>query len=412
MNDYDIKLDKEKLVALLSKKEGLSDLLEQVLNQVLESQMSEHLGADKYEHNNDRQGYRNGYRIRQLHTRVGSLNLRVPQTRDGSFSTEIFRRYQRHEQAFVLGLMEMYLQGVSTRKVTKITEELCGVSFSKSTVSQLCLELDARLKAWRSRPLSEKCYPFLIVDALVIDIRRDEAVRASGCLIAYGVNAEGQREPLDLLIADSETENAWHELFSTLKERGLSGVELVVSDSHGGLVNAMKRNFQGAQWQRCQVHFSRNILGLASRHLRKELGSRLKLVFQAEDKATARKLAMDIQDEYESKASKSIACLDKGLEDAITVLQFPVRYQKRLRSSNLAERVNEEIRRRQRVIRIFPNEDSATRLIGAWLADLHETWMAGIKYFDMQEFWDWKNEQLEKEDETDGLGTSKLVAIV
>lgn len=412
MNDYDIKLDKEKLVALLSKKEGLSDLLEQVLNQVLESQMSEHLGADKYEHNNDRQGYRNGYRIRQLHTRVGSLNLRVPQTRDGSFSTEIFRRYQRHEQAFVLGLMEMYLQGVSTRKVTKITEELCGVSFSKSTVSQLCLELDARLKAWRSRPLSEKCYPFLIVDALVIDIRRDEAVRASGCLIAYGVNAEGQREPLDLLIADSETENAWHELFSTLKERGLSGVELVVSDSHGGLVNAMKRNFQGAQWQRCQVHFSRNILGLASRHLRKELGSRLKLVFQAEDKATARKLAMDIQDEYESKASKSIACLDKGLEDAITVLQFPVRYQKRLRSSNLAERVNEEIRRRQRVIRIFPNEDSATRLIGAWLADLHETWMAGIKYFDMQEFWDWKNEQLEKEDETDGLGTSKLAAIV
>lgn len=412
MNDYDIKLDKEKLVALLSKKEGLSDLLEQVLNQVLESQMSEHLGADKYEHNNDRQGYRNGYRTRQLYTRVGSLNLRVPQTRDGSFSTEIFRRYQRHEQAFVLGLMEMYLQGVSTRKVTKITEALCGVSFSKSTVSQLCLELDARLKAWRSRPLSEKCYPFLIVDALVIDIRRDEAVRASGCLIAYGVNAEGQREPLDLLIADSETENAWHELFSTLKERGLSGVELVVSDSHGGLVNAMKRNFQGAQWQRCQVHFSRNILGLASRRLRKELGSRLKLVFQAEDKATARKLAMDIQDEYESKASKSMACLDKGLEDAITVLQFPVRYQKRLRSSNLAERVNEEIRRRQRVIRIFPNEDSATRLIGAWLADLHETWMAGIKYFDMQEFWDWKNEQLEKEDKTDGLGTSKLVAIV
>ena len=410
MNDYDIKLDKEKLVALLSKKEGLGDLLEQVLNQVLESQMSEHLGAGKYEHSDDRQGYRNGSRMRQLYTRVGTLTLRVPQTRDGSFSTEIFKRYQRHEQAFVLGLMEMYLQGVSTRKVTQITEELCGVSFSKSTVSQLCVELDVRLKAWRSRPLSEKRYPFLIVDALVIDIRRDEAVRASGCLIAYGVNEDGQREPLDLLIADSETESAWNELFSTLKNRGLSGVELVVSDHHSGLVNAMKRHFQGAQWQRCQVHFTRNILGLASRHLRKELASRLRLVFKAEDKATARKLASDIQKEYEKKASKAMACFDRGLEDAMTVLQLPLRYQQRLRTSNLAERVNEEIRRRQRVIRIFPNEDAATRLIGAWLADLHERWQLSVKYFDMQEFWDWKNEKAEQE-EKENKQTENVISI-
>ena len=411
MNDYDIKLNKEKLIGLLSKKEGLGDLLEQILNQVLESQMSEHLGADKYEHNNERQGYRNGYRTRSLYTRVGTLNLRVPQTRDGSFSTEIFKRYQRHEQAFVLGLMEMYLQGVSSRKVSKITEALCGVSFSKSTVSQLCVELDARLNAWRSRPLSEKRYPFLIVDALVIDIRRDEAVRASGCLIAYGVNAEGEREPLDLLIADSETEDAWNELFSTLKERGISGIELVVSDSHGGLVNAMKRHCQGAQWQRCQVHFSRNILGLASRHLRKELGARLRLVFQAQDKAMARKLAMDIQADYATKAARSMACLDRGLEDAITVLQLTVRYQKRLRTSNLAERVNEEIRRRQRVIRIFPNEASATRMIGACLADLYENWLGGIKYFDRQEFWDWKNEELEKEGKNEASAKSKLITI-
>ena len=400
MNDYDIKLDKEKLVGLLSKKEGLSDLLAHVLNQVLESQMGEHLGAGKYEHSTERQGYRNGYRTRQLYTRIGSLNLRVPQTRDGSFSTEIFKRYQRHEQAFVLGLMEMYLQGVSTRKVTKITEALCGVTFSKSTVSQLCVELDLRLQAWRSRSLSSKRYPFLIVDALVIDIRRDEAVRASGCLIAYGVNEDGQREPLDLLIADSETKSAWGELFGRLKQRGLSDVELVVSDSHNGLVLAMKRHFQGAQWQRCQVHFARNILGLASRHLRKELASHLRLVFKAENKATARKLAADIQAEYANKASKSMACLDCGLEDAIAVLQFPLRYQKRLRTSNLAERVNEEIRRRQRVIRIFPNEASAERLIGAWLADLHEQWQVSVKYFDMQEFWDWKIEQEEKENNT------------
>ena len=397
MNDYDIKLDKEKLVDLLVKKEGLSDLLADVLNQVLEFQISDHLGANRYEHKEERQGYRNGYRERKLCTRVGTLTLKVPQTRDGSFSTEIFRRYQRHEQAFVLGLMEMYLQGVSTRKVTHITEELCGVSFSKSTVSQLSVELDARLQAWRSRSLSEKRYPFLIVDALVLNIRRDEAVRATGCLIAYGVNEDGQREPLDLLIADSETESSWDELFGTLKQRGLSGVELVVSDSNAGLISAMKKNFQGAQWQRCQVHFSRNILGSASRHLRKELASRLRLVFKAEDKKTARKLSLDIQKDYAAKASKSMECLDRGLEDAITVLQLPLRYQKRLRTSNLAERMNEEIRRRERVIRIFPNEAAAQRLIGALLADMHEQWQSGSKYFDMQEFWDWKNEQAEEE---------------
>jgi len=218
-------------------------------------------------------------------------------------------------------------------------------------------------------------------------------VRATGCLIAYGVNEDGYREPLDVLLADSENEASWSELFSGLKQRGLNGVELVVSDNHGGLVNALKQQFQGAQWQRCQVHFMRNILGLSARHLRKELASRLRLVFMAEDKGTARKLAVNIHQEYEKKASKAMACLDRGLEDAIAILQLPTLYQRRLRTSNLAERVNEEIRRRQRVIRIFPNEAAAERLIGAWLADLHEEWQASPRYFDMQEFWDWFNEK-------------------
>ena len=227
-------------------------------------------------------------------------------------------------------------------------------------------------------------------------MRRDEAVRATGCLIAYGINEDGMREPLDLLIADSEAQNSWNELFSGLKARGLKNVELVVSDSHGGLVSALKRCFQGAQWQRCQVHLMRNILGATSRHLRKEVASQLRLVFKAEDKVTARKLAYDIQEKYSARAGKAMACLDNGLEDAITVLQYPLRYQQRLRTSNLAERVNEEIRRRQRVIRIFPNKASAERLVGAWLADLHEQWQSSVRYFDMQEFWDWKNEEGER----------------
>jgi len=400
MSEYDIKLDKDKLIDLFSKNEGLGELLGSVLNQVLESQMTEHLGAERYEHQDERLGYRNGYRTRQLYTRVGALTLRVPQTRDGSFSTEIFKRYQRHEQAFVLGIMEMYLSGVSTRKVTKITEELCGVSFSKSTVSQLCTELDARLEAWRSRSLSTKKYPFLIVDALVVDIRRDDAIRSSAVLIAYGINEDGIREPLDLLIGNSETENSWSDLFNRLKSRGLKEVDLIVSDSHQGLVNAAKRCFQGTRWQRCQVHFMRNILGSASRHLRKGISNHLKLIFTASDKKTARKLAKELIVEYEKKASRAMDCLESGLEDSITILELPECYQKRLRTSNLAERVNEEIRRRQRVIRIFPNEKSALRIIGAWLADLNDRWFMSAKYFNMKEYWDWKNSDEVKKEES------------
>lgn len=394
MTDYDIKLNKDNMVALLSEKDMMAQLVETVINQVLEAQMTEHLGAERYSHADNRQGYRNGYRERKLYTRVGMLTLRVPQTRDGSFSTEIFRRYQRSEQALVLSLMEMYLQGVSTRKVTHITEELCGVSFSKSTVSQLCVELDARLRAWRSRSLSDKRYPFLIVDALVVDVRRDHAIRSTGVLIAYGINEVGHREPLDLLVADSESFSSWDELFKRLKDRGLTDTDLVVSDAHAGLVKALKKHFQGACWQRCQVHFMRNVLGSAPRQIRSDMASDLKLIFYADDKETARELAKAFIAKYESKAVKAVDCFEKGFEDALAVLMYPGRYRQRLRTSNLAERMNEEIRRRERVIRIFPNEESVLRLIGALLADQYEEWVNGVRYFDMGEYWDWAKEKI------------------
>ena len=244
MDAYDIKLKPADLVGLLTENDAMANLLTSVLNQVLDAQCTEQLKAKPFERSDERQGYRNGYRPRTLFTRVGPLTLQVPQTREGQFSTEIFKRYQRSEQALVLSLMEMYLQGVSTRKVTKITEELCGASFSKSMVSQLCANLDAVIRAWRSRSLADKKYPFLIVDALVIDVRRDGAIRSTGALIAYGVNEAGNREPLDLLIADSETESSWNDLFKCLKERGLKTVDLVVSDAHSGLVVALKRIFK------------------------------------------------------------------------------------------------------------------------------------------------------------------------
>lgn len=405
MADYDIKLSEKDLIGLLSNNDAIKGLLESVINQVLDTQMTEHLGAAHYEHSEERIGYRNGTRIRTLYTRVGPLNLQVPQTRDGSFKTEIFKRYQRSEQAFVLGIMEMYLEGVSSRKVKKVTEQLCGTSFSKSTVSQLCSNLDERLNAWRNRPLNGKHYPFVIVDALFVKARRSQAIRSTGVLVAYGVDEEGTREPLDLMIADSENETSWEELFKRLKKRGLSGVELVVSDNHTGLVNALHKQFQNAMWQRCQTHFMRNILGHAPRRLKKEIASEVKLIFQADNKDTAIKLARDLIEKFEKDAEKAMDCLENGLEDAVAVLCLPEKYRKRLRTTNLAERMNEEIRRRERVIRIFPNDDAAQRLIGALLAEQYEEWQAGVKYFDMTEYWEWYKEQ------NDEMNHSKTILI-
>lgn len=401
MTDYDLKINRTKLLDLLSRDDAMAELVSTVLNQVLEAEMKDHLGAEHHERSDTRTGYRNGYRTRTLTTRVGPLILHVPQTRDGEFSTALFRRYQRSEQAFVLGLMEMYVQGVSTRKVSAITEELCGVSFSKSTVSGLCQELDQRLNTWRCRSLENKRYPFILIDALVIDVRRDEAICSTAALIAYGINEKGQRETLDIQISDSESEHSWDCFFKQLKDRGLCNVDLVTSDAHTGLVKALKRNFQGAQWQRCQVHFMRNVLGHTKRTLRQEVADQLKLVFTATNKETARKLASNIVEQYQEKAPKAMEVLDDGLEQALTILQFPKRYRKRLRTTNLPERVNEEIRRRQRVIRIFPNEAAAMRLISALLAEINDQWLsASHAYLDMNEYWDWKKEKQNSKSKT------------
>ena len=224
MAEYDLKVKSNELIELLSNNEGMTKLVSSIVNQVLEQEMTDYIGVDKHQHSTDRPDYRNGYRVRQLYTRVGKLTLRVPQTRTGEFSTEIFNRYQRNEQALVSSLMEMYVYGVSTRKVTKITEALCGTKFSKSTVSRICISLDAKVSAWNNRKLDCKDYPFVIVDALTTDIRRDHAVRSSGVLIAYGVNSDGVRDVLGMLVADSETTASWDELFKNLKSRGLKNV--------------------------------------------------------------------------------------------------------------------------------------------------------------------------------------------
>lgn len=388
MTDYNVTVDKGLLPELLSTQDGLAKLIETVLNQVLEAQVSESLGAERYERSEERQSYRNGYRPRQLYTRVGPVTLQVPQTRDGSFSTEIFKRYQRSEQAFVLALMEMVVNGVSTRKVTAITEELCGTSFSKSTVSQLCAGLDPKVRVFNERRLDEGKFPFVMVDATFIKSRDGDRVVSRAVLVLSGIREDGVREILGLRVGDTESYATWEETFRWLKSRGLKGVLFVVSDQHAGLVEATRKHFQGATWQRCQVHLMRNILGFCSTRYRKEVAEKAKLVLQAPDMTEARRRLNEFAEQFEKRAPKAVACLEEAFEDAMAVMALPDKYRKRLRTTNMQERLNGEIKRRTNVIRIFPNDDSALRLIGALLAETNEQWVTRC-YLDMDEFNEW-----------------------
>jgi transposase-like protein len=393
MTHYQVTLDPQTLQRLFSGDSQLGQLLEAVVNQVLEAQVAEQLQAAPYERTEARQGYRNGYKPRRLTTRVGRLVLRVPQVRDGVFSTELFARYQRSEQALILTLMEMVVNGVSTRKVARITEELCGTTFAKSTVSDLCKGLDPLVAAWNERDLSGQHYPFVLVDALVLKVREDSRVRALSALVAIGVNAAGYREILGLQLGDSESERSWMAFFTWLKSRGLAGVDLVVSDHHGGLVNAVRVQFQGASWQRCQTHLSANVADATPKAVHEEVQSRLHAIFDAPDPQTARTLLARFAADFEQTAPAAVATLERGFDDATAVFALPLHYRRRLRTTNSVERLNEEIRRRERVIRIFPSRDSALRLLGALLMEQDEAWTTGHRYFDMTSYWQSRTSQ-------------------
>ena len=373
--------------ALLDDAGFLKEVLERVLQEWLEAEMTEHVGAAPYERAAGRKGHRNGHKPRTLRTRVGTLNLLVPQDREGTFSTRLFSRYQRNEKALCLALMEMYVEGVSTRKVKDVTEALCGTSFSKSTVSHLAAELDAQLGAWRSRPLEADAYPYVFVDARYEKVRADSRVVSQGVLLVSGVRApDGLREILGVEVADTESEASYHELFRSLKARGLRGVELVVSDGHEGLKAAVSRHFQGASWQRCQVHYARNLLGMVSAKKRKELGADLRAIFAQASRERALKLASSVAEKWRGKGNERVAeHLEEHVEECLSCLAFPESHRKRIRTTNGQERLNQEIKRRTRVVRIFPNRDSCVRLVTALAVEQSEEWVTGRRYLDMEE---------------------------
>lgn len=367
--------------ALVNEKDFLKEIIQNYCQNLLEEQMMEHIGAEKYQRAEDRSGHRNGYKPRTLRTRVGTLNLLIPQDREGNFSTDLFSRYQRSEKAIVVALMEMYIKGVSTRKVSAITEKLCGTSFSSSTVSAISSRLDSQIKAWKTRPLSKK-YPYLLADTTYIKSRVEDSVLSQGTIVIAGIDEDGLREILAVEVINTETFESYDRIFKSLKERGLSGVMLTVSDDNKGLVKALEKNFTGIFWQRCTFHFVRNVLDIVPRAKRKYLAEDLKAVFSCSTKEDALKLAAGISKRY-SKYERMEDMLTIDILDALTFMDFPVEHKKRIRTTNLLERFNGEIKRRTKVIRIFPDNRSADRLICAIAMEQNEEWLSGRKYLDM-----------------------------
>ena len=363
----------------------LREIVEKVVQRMLEAEMTEHVGAAPYERVEGRTGQRNGYKPRALRTRVGTLNLAVPQDREGTFSTRLFSRYQRNEKALVLALMEMYVEGVSTRKVKEVTEDLCGTSFSKSLVSSLAGSLDSELEAWRMRRLEAEAYPYLFVDARYEKARVDGRVVSQGVLVVSGVRDDGMREILAVEVADTESEATYQELFRSLKGRGLKGVELVVSDDHGGLKAAIARHFQGAAYQRCQVHYARNLLGMVGRTRRGELAEGLRGVFAAPSREVALRLASELAARWRGSHPGVAEHLEEHIEECLTCLAFPESHRRRIRTTNGLERLNQEIKRRTRVVRIFPNREACLRLVAALAVERSEEWLTGRRYLDMEE---------------------------
>jgi transposase-like protein len=369
---------------LLQNPDGLREVIRAVMQEVLEAEMDETLGAQKGERTTARLGYRSGHYGRTLITRVGKLELRVPQDRAGRFSTELFERYQRSEQALVATLAEMYVQGVSTRKVKAITEELCGHAFSASAISAINKRLDESLRAFAERLLHEP-FPYLILDARYEKVREAGVVMSQAVLIAVGIDWDGRRQILAVEMAGRESRSAWKDFLVRLKARGLKGVELVVSDDHAGLVAAIGEVVAEAAWQRCYVHFLRNALDHLPRKADDDCLQELRWIYDRRDLAEARADLAAWLAKWSSRYPRLTGWAEENIEQTLTFFRLPRQHHKHLKSTNMLERLNEEIRRRTYVVRIFPNADSCLRLVRALAVETHENWMEANRYINMDD---------------------------
>jgi len=361
----------------------LPELIRILVNEAMKAEREAYLGARPYERSPERRGYANGYKPKALRTRVGKITFDIPQVRRGEFYPAALEKGMRSERALLLSMAEMYVQGVSTRKVKAVMEELCGTSVSSTQVSRAAAQLDEVLEAWRERPLGEIAYLYL--DARYEAVRMAGQVRDAAILVAAGVDLQGKRTILGVSVALSEQEVHWRTFLQSLVARGLRGIRLIISDDHAGLRAARQAVFGSIPWQRCQFHLQQNAQAYV---LRKDMASAvsadIRTVFNAPDRATAEAFLNRIIARYEDKAPKLARWLEANIPEGLTVFSFPEAHRRKIRTVNLLERVNQEVRRRTRIIRIFPNEASCLRLVSAVLMEIDENWQLSRKYLSFE----------------------------
>jgi putative transposase len=352
---------------------GLEEALALILNEAMKSERSRAIGAESYERTENRKGYANGYKPKTLDTRLGEITFQVPQTRDVEFYPSALEKGIRSERALKLAIAEMYVKGVSTRKVTDVMQQLCGLDVSSSQVSRATQLLDEELTAWRQRPLGE--IPYLILDARYEKVRHGGSVVSCSVLIAVGITADGHRSLLGVSVSLSEAEVHWRDFIASLQDRGMHGVILIISDNHAGLKAAREARFPGVRWQRCQFHLQQNAGHYVPRiDMRYRVASDLRAIFNSPDRAEAeRRLEITVK-KYVKTAPKLSAWLSENVPEGLTVFSFPEEHRRRLRTSNILERTNKEIKRRTRVATLFPNEASLLRLVSAVLMEISEEW--------------------------------------
>ena len=370
MAQLNITLNQDEILQLLlvDREEAFRKLLQRTLNDILKVESQEQLQAAPYERSDSRLDSRNGLRDRELKTRIGRITLAVPRHRNVPFKTLIFDNYSRSEAALVTAMAEMVVNGVSTRKVSRVIESLCGTSVSKSSVSEICKNLDKEVESFRNRPLEGR-YPFLTVDATYFKVRENNRVISKALMIAYGTNEQGHREILGFAAYRNESKDTWQDFLKSLKKRGLKGVIMITSDAHEGIIHAISEVFPTVPWQRCQFHFSKNVVDKTPKKYQTGIRAELQEMFACNTLKEARNKKDQIIQEYQDVAETAMSCLDEGFESAMTAMILPRGMQRFFRTSNAVERLNKELKRRSQVIGIFPNEESLIQLMGSVLIE-------------------------------------------
>ncbi len=384
MAQVNLTLSEQEVLQVLTgdRESAIKYLFERILNELMKAESEEQLGAAKHERTDGRSDYRNGTRERGLNTRIGKITLKVPRHRNEPFHTMIFDNYQRSEACLIATMVQMVVDGVSTRKVEKVVEELCGTSFSKSTVSELCKRLDADINAFNDRSLEHMCVPFVMVDATYFKVREDHRTKSKAFFVAMGFKVDGSREILGFDVFDTEENYSWITFFNRLKKRGLKDVKMVISDAHPSIRKAIADAYPEAAWQRCQVHLERNIVDAAPIKYKEGLKVELRNMFNATSVNEAERIKNQIVEDYEDVAKIATEKLETGFWDSMTIMcirHLDVRA--KLRTSNYLERLNRELKRRSDAIQVFPNADSIFRLMGAVTMEYHNAQNAKNKIY-------------------------------